>query len=455
MQEHFSILIVAGEVSGDRQGAFLARAILGLDPGVKLYGAGGDEMSQAGVDLRLRTSNLGSVGVQESLPYLWSLRRAFRRMKDLVKSERPDVAVLIDNETFSMALARTLKQQNIPVIFYFPPQVSLWGRWRTRQVVRVAGLIVAPFQAEVEAYRKAGARVVCGGHPLLDIVKPALDPTLAFTRVGLDPLRPTAALLPGSRVEERDRNTRRRLHHPEPLRGGPGEGWNSDSGNGPVIDPHGGRLPPQYPELLGGAHGGAHAFYRHAQHPAGTVGGAGVPPAGSHWGAPGRRRPADFGGRNLRRGPSRPTRARARHPGASRSGGSRGGPGPRGSLPHTAAARNSPRRGGLCRSAIGTTSITPRTCVSPLPLPSAGWPGNGDAPNTFDPIEVTPVQLISGSRTIQGWAAGTPTDSEDTLRFADSTGVRPRIETYPLERAAGAFPRMLSGRARFRVVLTM
>jgi D-arabinose 1-dehydrogenase-like Zn-dependent alcohol dehydrogenase len=74
---------------------------------------------------------------------------------------------------------------------------------------------------------------------------------------------------------------------------------------------------------------------------------------------------------------------------------------------------------------------------------------------TFDPIQVTPVQLISGSRTIQGWAAGTPADSEDTLRFAELTGVRPMIETYPLEKAGEAYARMLSGKAQFRVVLTM
>jgi D-arabinose 1-dehydrogenase-like Zn-dependent alcohol dehydrogenase len=73
----------------------------------------------------------------------------------------------------------------------------------------------------------------------------------------------------------------------------------------------------------------------------------------------------------------------------------------------------------------------------------------------FDPIEVTPVQLINGSRTIQGWAAGTPADSDDTLRFAELTGVRPMIETYPLERAGEAYARMLSGKAHFRVVLTM
>ena len=88
---------------------------------------------------------------------------------------------------------------------------------------------------------------------------------------------------------------------------------------------------------------------------------------------------------------------------------------------------------------------------------------NGLGPNgklmvvgaTLDPIEVTPLQLINGSKTIQGWASGTPADSEDTLRFAELSGVRPMIETYPLERASEAYARMLSGKAEFRVVLTM
>jgi D-arabinose 1-dehydrogenase-like Zn-dependent alcohol dehydrogenase len=74
---------------------------------------------------------------------------------------------------------------------------------------------------------------------------------------------------------------------------------------------------------------------------------------------------------------------------------------------------------------------------------------------TSDPIEVTPLQLINGSRAIQGWAAGTPADSEDTLRFSQLSGVRPMIETYPLEEAAAAYARMMSGKAQFRVVLTM
>jgi D-arabinose 1-dehydrogenase-like Zn-dependent alcohol dehydrogenase len=74
---------------------------------------------------------------------------------------------------------------------------------------------------------------------------------------------------------------------------------------------------------------------------------------------------------------------------------------------------------------------------------------------TMDPIEVTPVQLIVGMRSLQGWASGIPTDSEDTLRFAELTGVRPMIEKYPLAKVSEAYARMMSGKAEFRVVLTM
>jgi D-arabinose 1-dehydrogenase-like Zn-dependent alcohol dehydrogenase len=73
----------------------------------------------------------------------------------------------------------------------------------------------------------------------------------------------------------------------------------------------------------------------------------------------------------------------------------------------------------------------------------------------MEPLAVTPAQLINGLRTIQGWATGTPADAEDTLRFAELTGVRPMIETYPLEKAPEAYARMMSGNAQFRVVLTM
>src|ERR1700688_2100261 len=73
----------------------------------------------------------------------------------------------------------------------------------------------------------------------------------------------------------------------------------------------------------------------------------------------------------------------------------------------------------------------------------------------FESLTVTPLQLIGGRKAIQGWPSGTAKDSEDTLRFSSLSGVRPMIERYPLEKASEAYDQMISGRARFRVVLTM
>ena len=72
-----------------------------------------------------------------------------------------------------------------------------------------------------------------------------------------------------------------------------------------------------------------------------------------------------------------------------------------------------------------------------------------------DPLAINPLQLIVGRRSVQGWASGTAKDSEDTMQFSALTGVRPMIERYPLAKAAEAYQQMISGKARFRVVLTM
>jgi len=73
----------------------------------------------------------------------------------------------------------------------------------------------------------------------------------------------------------------------------------------------------------------------------------------------------------------------------------------------------------------------------------------------LEPLSITPLQLIFTRRTVRGWPSGTAKDSEDTLQFSSLSGVRPMIERYPLEKVAQAYDQMISGRARFRVVLTM
>ena len=74
---------------------------------------------------------------------------------------------------------------------------------------------------------------------------------------------------------------------------------------------------------------------------------------------------------------------------------------------------------------------------------------------SFEPFSVSSPQLLMARKSVMSWPSGTSKDSEDTLRFAAANGVRPMIETFPLERAADAYERMMSGKARFRAVLKM
>ncbi len=207
LHQPIKIFLAAGEVSGDRQAAFLAEALWKQDPSLHLFGSGGERMRQAGVDLRVTTSHFGSVGFQESLRYLRPLRAVLSDLRILLRDERPDLAVLVDNEGFNGVLARFLYKNDIPFTYYFPPQVWFWGEWRARAIARRARLIIPAFEPELAIYRREGGNVEWFGHPLLDIVKLRIRPEVAFAKRWLDPSRPTIALMPGSRFQELEQLT--------------------------------------------------------------------------------------------------------------------------------------------------------------------------------------------------------------------------------------------------------
>lgn len=202
------ILFAAGEVSGDRQASHLARAILKQAPGARLFGAGGPCMGGAGVDVSIDVCHMGCVGLQESARFARPLYRALGEIKRLVDAEKPDAAVLVDNEGFNLMLARALNRRGIPVIFYFAPQVWLWGKWRARAVAKLARLIIAAFPDEAEVYSHHGGRVAWFGHPLIDLVGSPENGTGATAPPDPEPGRRTIALMPGSRLQEIERLAR-------------------------------------------------------------------------------------------------------------------------------------------------------------------------------------------------------------------------------------------------------
>jgi lipid-A-disaccharide synthase len=197
-----TVCLVAGDVSGDQNGGRLARALLEMDSAIRLVGAGGPGMRRGGVEVAVNSSGVSTIGPPDSLDALRSVARVWRDTRNLVKSAHPDLAVLIDAESLNMMLARWLRAHGVPVVFFFPPQVWLWGRWRLRLVVPLATKVLSAFREEAEIYRRAGANSLWIGHPLRDAVRVNEDPGAALHRIGLTLERPLVVLMPGSRQQE-------------------------------------------------------------------------------------------------------------------------------------------------------------------------------------------------------------------------------------------------------------
>ncbi len=197
--------MVAGEASGDLHGAHLVEAIHRIDPEVRFFGVGGGGLESQGMEILYPSSSLAVVGVTEVLFKLRPIFSALRGLKRALDRRRPDLVLLIDFPDFNLRLARMAHRRGIPVLYYVSPQVWAWRTGRIRQIARWVKKMIVLFPFEVPLYEKAGVEVEWVGHPLLDIVKPSLQPGEAFRRFGLDPGRRTVALLPGSRTHEIER----------------------------------------------------------------------------------------------------------------------------------------------------------------------------------------------------------------------------------------------------------
>jgi lipid-A-disaccharide synthase len=199
-----TICLVAADVSADQNAARLASALRRQAPGVRLIGAGGPMMRRAGMDVLCDSSDVSMVGPPDSLRTLKSVVRVWRRLTAMIKTNSPDVAVLIDNETLNLLIARWLRKRGIPTVFFFPPQIWFWGRWRLRWMAPLITRVLCAFREEAELYRAAGVDTVWTGHPLRDVVHGRDDSAAAVRAIGLDPDRPVIVLMPGSRPQELD-----------------------------------------------------------------------------------------------------------------------------------------------------------------------------------------------------------------------------------------------------------
>ncbi len=197
-------MIVAGEASGDKHGAKLVSALRALRPDLRFdfFGAGGDEMRQAGVETLVDAREVAIMGALEVARALPKFLRVFYRLSRAAKKRRPQLVILIDWPEFNLRLAKRLNRDGHRVVYYISPQIWAWRSYRARAVKRYVErmLVILPF--EKDYYERAGVEVDYVGHPLLDSVRVTAPRGEFRARHGLDQLNPVVALLPGSRHSE-------------------------------------------------------------------------------------------------------------------------------------------------------------------------------------------------------------------------------------------------------------
>jgi lipid-A-disaccharide synthase len=198
----FSVMLTAGEASGDLYGAHLARALLALDPSIQVFGIGGWRMAEAGVELMYRSEDLACMGVVEVGTRFLTIRRIFQGAVTLLKERRPHLLIPIDYPGFNLRLSGMARSVGIPVLYYVSPKVWAWGKWRIRRIVSSVSKLIVVLPFEVDVYRGYPIEVIYPGHPLVDIVRTDVSPDVFRRWLEMTSDRPFVGLLPGSRRQE-------------------------------------------------------------------------------------------------------------------------------------------------------------------------------------------------------------------------------------------------------------
>ncbi|MEI8139906.1 MAG: lipid-A-disaccharide synthase [bacterium] len=197
-----SIMILAGEISGDMHAAGLVRALRQADPSLTFFGIGGPLMREAGVETYYDVKDLAVMGIVEVLKRIVFFRKVFRHMEREACEKRPDAVILVDYPGFNLRFASSAHAMGLKTIYYICPQVWAWKQGRIPTMVAVLDRLMAIFPFEPKVFEGTSLKVDFVGHPLIDEIREAMHTPMA-------PLpwdgEPQIGMLPGSRHNEIDR----------------------------------------------------------------------------------------------------------------------------------------------------------------------------------------------------------------------------------------------------------
>ena len=197
-----SLLMVAGEASGDQHGATLLQALRAHHPHLQVYGLGGEQMRAAGAETLYDISALNVVGIVEMLAKIPQGLCIAHQLRREAQRRGTRVAVLIDTPGFNLPFARQLKRAGLHVVYYVSPQIWAWRQGRVKKIARRVDKMLVLFPFEVPFYTAAGIDAEYVGHPLIDRLRQVPPPEQAAAACGLDTRHPIVAVLPGSRHQE-------------------------------------------------------------------------------------------------------------------------------------------------------------------------------------------------------------------------------------------------------------
>ncbi len=189
-----NILIITGEASGDLRAAEVVKHLKTRIPDVDFWGFGGENLKKEGVRLTEHIRDLSIVGIWEVVIKLPKILSQIRRLKKEIRRKKPSLAILVDYPGMNLKIARFLKKENIPVVYYIIPQMWAWGSWRIKTFKKYVDLALCLFPFEERFLKEEGVNSHFTGHPVVELIPDELPP--------VDSQRIALALLPGSRQSE-------------------------------------------------------------------------------------------------------------------------------------------------------------------------------------------------------------------------------------------------------------
>ena len=205
---HPTILVLAGEASGDLHAAKLVAELKARIPAARFLGMGGSGMRAQGVELLAELDTLAVMGLSEVLsriPHFWKLHK---KVVAAIDSEAPDLVILVDYSGFNLKIARAAHDRGCAVLYYIAPKIWAWNERRAQTLAAVTHRVAAILPFEVNRLKEHGVNVEYVGHPLLDHSVDIASREESFRSWGLDPQRPLLGILPGSREQEIERHLR-------------------------------------------------------------------------------------------------------------------------------------------------------------------------------------------------------------------------------------------------------